>query len=84
MTARRPDTVIYKGYEISAASQQLRDTGRWTTRAYVTRHKERQTTEKEVSAANTFATKEEADKHSLEFARQVIDGKIAGCTADDL
>jgi hypothetical protein len=40
--------------------------------------------EKFVSVANTFADKAEAEQHSLEFAKQVVDGKHQNATAEDL
>lgn len=78
------DSIKYKKYEVRAASQQLAESGEWTLRAVISFHKENETAEKIVSTANTFKTEEEANHHSLEFGRRVIDGLVPGCGVADL
>jgi len=76
--------ITYKGFELKPAVEHLRESGRWSTRALITKHHANEVREKFVSAANTFADKAEAEQHSLEFAKQVVDGKYQNATAEDL
>lgn len=77
-------TELYKGHEVHPAPEQLTETGEWTVRVFIAHNKGRETVEKPFSASNTFKTQEEAVKHSLIFGKQIIDGKIPGCTVLDL
>jgi len=76
--------VLYKGFEIRPAPHELQGSGEWTLHLYITKHHGSQTAEKPFNAANTFATKAEAERHCIEFGKQIIDGKIPNCTTDDL
>lgn len=76
--------IAYKGFELKPAVEQLRESGRWSTRALITKHHANEVKEKFVSAANTFVDKAEAEQHSLEFAKQVVDGKHQNSTVEDL
>lgn len=76
--------ITYKGFELKPAVEHLRESGQWSTRALITKHRPNEVREKFVSAGNTFADKAEAEKHSLEFAKQVVDGKYQNATAEDL
>ena len=75
--------ITYKGCVLQAAVEHLRESGRWSTRALITKHRANEVKEKFVSAANTFADKLEAERHSLEFAKQVVDGKYQSATIED-
>lgn len=79
-------TVEYKGFELSPSSYQLRDTGEWEARVTITRHHDSrdESLEKQVSAKSTFKNKEDAERHAIEFGKEVIDGKHAAVSADDL
>lgn len=76
--------ITYKGFILQAAVEQLRDSGRWTIRTLIARHHANEVKEKFVSASNTFPDKVEAERHSLEFAKKVVDGKCQNATTEDL
>ena len=79
-------TIEYKGFEISPSPYQLRDTSEWTVRVTITKHHEirGETLEKQVTASNTFKSKAEAERHAIEYGKQVIDGKHVTVSVDDL
>ena len=64
----------------------MRDTGEWTVRVTITKHHDirGETLEKQVSASNTFKSQEGAERHAIEFGKEVIDGKHADVSVDDL
>ncbi len=80
------ESVQYKGYELSPAPYQLADSGEWELRVVVTKHHDSrgETLEKPFSGKSTFKTREEAEIHSVEFGRQIIDGKYPEFTLNDL
>ncbi|MEZ5584004.1 MAG: hypothetical protein R3F37_15815 [Candidatus Competibacteraceae bacterium] len=80
------DAYSYKGFELSPAVKQLRDSKRWTLRVSIVKHRdsERVTNQQFFDAANTFETKEEAESESLVFGRRIIDGEIKGLGVDGL
>jgi hypothetical protein len=69
---------------LQAAVEQQRDSGQWSNRALITRHHANEIKEKFVSASNTFPDKVEAERYSLEFAKEVVDGKYQNATIEDL
>jgi len=79
-------TIRYKGFELSPAPYQLHDTGKWEVRITITRHHDArgETLEKQFSASNTIETKEDAERHALEFGKQIINGEHETFSVDDL
>jgi hypothetical protein len=77
--------IEYKGFEVKASPYQLRDTGDWTVRVTITKHHDirGETLEKQVTASNTFKSKVEAERHSIEYGKQVIDGKHVTVSVND-
>lgn len=75
------ERVEYKGYVIEANPHELADDGRWTTNIAIERHDDEGVMAHQFSAANTFASKEEATAHCINFGRQIIDGQVPGCQA---
>jgi hypothetical protein len=75
------ERVQYEGYEIEARTVQLRDDGRWTVDVNLWRDSGGETTVGQFHSGTTFATRDEAVQHCIDFGRQIIDGKVAGCTA---
>lgn len=78
------DVVAYKEFEIKASPHQLAESGEWSLNIYVTHHKGGEILEKNFSAADTFKTRDDAIFHCHNFGRQIIDGKVPGCTIADL
>ncbi|MDI1246042.1 MAG: HlyU family transcriptional regulator [Rhodoferax sp.] len=76
--------ITYKGFELKPAVEHLRESGLWSARALITKHNANEVRQKFVSAANTFSGKAEAEQHSLEFAKQVVDGNCQNATIEDL
>ena len=77
MNAKPEREVQYKGYVITPIPDQLAESGRWTVKVSIARHSSSGVSQRPYSAANTYPTEEEAIKHSLNFGRQIIDGKAA-------
>ena len=70
--------ILYKGYEIKSTSIQLQEKDKWTTSVSITQHTGDHATIFPFSAGNTFGTKEDADAHSINFGKQIIDGNYPG------
>jgi len=75
------ERVQYEGYEIEVRTGQLQDDGRWTLDINIWRDSGSETVVTPFSSSTTFATRDEAVQHCINFGRQIIDGKIPGCTA---
>ena len=76
--------IPYKGFLIVPTPYQLADSGKWAMQVYIRHDTGNTVTDKPFSAGNTFETKEEATRHCLEFAKQIIDGQHSDCSVDDL
>lgn len=76
--------VRYKGYVIKPIPQQLADSDRGNMNLTISKDHRHSVVETQFSAANTFATEEEANEHCINFGKQIIDGKSKTCTVDDL
>ena len=74
--------VSYMGYLIHVTSRQVR--GEWIMELCISKHTGDKVTEKKFYTNNTFKTEEEAIQNSINFARQIIDGKSDNCTVTDL
>ncbi len=73
-------------FEIIPASQQLTDTGEWTLRVLIKKHHDYQdiTNHQFFDGKNTFPSKVEADAHSIEFGKRIINGEQPGLNITDL
>ncbi len=77
----------YKGYIISAQPYQLQETKRWRPKITIYRHPLSDIDSKFqpfTDEMNTFEFEDEALKHCYMLGAQIIDGKIEGCSIDDL
>lgn len=79
-------TINYEGFEISPATQQLTDSGEWTLRVSIVKHRDTQdiTNQQFFDGKNTFKTKEEAESHSIEFGKKIINGEQPGLNINEL
>ena len=75
------ERVQYRDYVIEANPHELHDDGRWSMDIVLERHDGSGIEVRPYTGANTFATKEEAIRHCINFGRQIIDGQIRGCMA---
>ena len=76
--------IEYKGFVIEPAPEHLVDLKCWSVKAVLVRHSGDAVHMKDFTAEQTAATEEEAVAHSLEYGRQLIDGRIAGVSENDL
>ena len=79
-------TINYEGFEISSASLQLADSSDWTLRVSIVKHRDSQdvTNQQFFDTANTYPTKEEAEQHSIEFGKKIINGEVPNLNVNDL
>ncbi len=79
-------TIDHEGFEISPATQQLADSGEWTLRVSIVKHRDPQgvTNQKFFDGKNTFQSKEEAEQRSIEFGKKIINGEQPGLNINDL
>ena len=79
-------TVDYKGFEISPAPYQLRDSGEWELRVVIRRHHDArgETLEKPFTGKQTYKSKEEAEAHAIKLGKQIVDGHYPDFSIDDL
>ncbi len=80
------NTIEYKGYEVTSASEQLAGSSEWTLRVSIVKYRYtiNITNQQFFDAKNSFSTKEEADSKSVEFGRNIIDGKLPNLNTDNL
>ena len=74
----------YKSFELRSAVEHLLDSGEWSTRVLITKHHAEGVKEKFCVASNTFQDKPEAESHSIEFGKQIVDGYFLNATVADL
>ncbi len=75
--------VNYKGYVIEAQPDQLQD-GRWQVNIFIEKHTGADVRVRHAHAKSAYATEAEATIHSLEFGKQVIDGRYPQVSVSDL
>jgi len=77
-------SIMHKGYEIKSTSIKLQEKDKWTTSVMILKHDSGGVSTLPFSTSNTFDTKEEADTHSVNFARQIIDGHHEGLSVSTM
>ncbi len=75
--------ITYKGFTIKAAPFKLHD-GNWNTYFWITVHTDDGPKSRNFNTGDTFPTEEEAVESCLQFGRDIIDGKVEGCSVEDL
>lgn len=78
--------VKYKDFELSPHPYQFQDTGEWIAGVIITKQNggRSETREKQFFSSNTFREKTIADRHAIQFGKEVIDGKHANLSVDSL
>jgi hypothetical protein len=78
--------VKYKGFELSPSPYQMKATGEWSVRVTITKHhnSRSETLEKRYTATNTYPERLDAERHSIEFGKRIIDGLQQGLSVDEL
>jgi hypothetical protein len=74
------DGMIYRGFRIASAARQHSDIGAWTAETIIVERRGRSTVEHIFPTSHRFATKQAADRASLDFGKRVLEGKIPGVT----
>lgn len=78
------DEMQYKGFRILAVPIQLAESKKWPISINIERHTGDKVNCRNFSAGDTYKTREEAVQHCFNFGKQIIDGKVEGCTVQDL
>lgn len=76
--------ILYKMFEISPSPQFLVDSGKWSLRTLITLHHETEVRESYYYGEKLFVSKEEAELSSIEFGKQIIDGKFPNLSLKSL
>jgi len=71
----------YKDFTIKATPFKLHD-GKWST--WITVHPDNGPKSRNFNTGDTFPTEEEAIEFCLQYGRDIIDGKVEGCSVEDL
>ena len=72
--------LVYKGFEITARTWQVRGTGRWTLDLLIGRRDALRA----FSGAVTYASEDAAVAGCCDLARRIIDGAERDCSVADL
>jgi hypothetical protein len=79
------NAMLYRGYRIRPMPKQRVDTGRWTLDIQIWRDRGYELRALPfIAPRNTFRTRDEALAGCVHFGREVIDGKVAGCSVSEL
>lgn len=76
--------IVYKYFEIESTSEQQLETKNWTTSVNIIKNYGSHNITKKFCNDNTYSTKEEADKYSIIFGQQIIDGSQKGLSVADM
>ena len=76
----------YKDFGLSPHPCQFRDTREWIAGVIITKQNGScdESRKKHFFSNNTFNEKREADRYAIEFGKEVIDGKHANLSVDNL
>jgi hypothetical protein len=77
-------SIIYENFEIESTSEQLPGTKKWTTSVNVIKNYGSHVITKKFDSDDTYNTKKEADKYSIAFGQQIIDGKHKGLSVGNM
>lgn len=72
---------IYEGYLLRASVRKLPD-GKWNTCVLIRRELPNDTLEKIYTATDTWTSENEAEKHSLNYGKQIVDGEAANASLE--
>ena len=78
--------VEYKDFQLSPRPYQFRDTGDWLASVIIAKQpaSRDQKREKRFFSNKVFNEKQEADRHSIQFGKEVIDGRHANLSVCNL
>jgi len=67
--------IRYKGFQIRAAPNQLVENKKWTVEVFISKDHGSRAIDAHYCAGNSYATKEEAERHCLTFGCQIVNGQ---------
>ena len=76
------EILTYEGFTVSAKIEPAEDTDLWAAVLTITRGEGSDTESWIVSAGDTYGSKEEAKRRCFDFAREMIDREMKGCSLD--
>ncbi len=76
------DEITYEGFIVEAAPE-LHD-GKWSTNICIRINHPEGPSGRNFSTNDTNNAREDAVAHCLQFGRDIIDGKVEGCTVESL
>ncbi|WP_047540255.1 CV_2116 domain-containing protein [Methylotenera versatilis] len=68
--------ILYKFFDISPAPDFYQESGKWSERVFITLHHDDNVRTNVYLGKKLFDSKEEAELNSIEFGKQIIDGKF--------
>lgn len=83
MSIMSSNSTPYKGYGINPKPRK-NDTNKWDTHISIERYDSGILSEKAFSTANLHNSEAEAIAFCIQYGRDIIDGKVVGCTINDL
>ena len=76
------EILTYEGFTVSAKIDPSEDTDLWSAVLTITRGEGKDTESWIVSAGDTYASEKEAARRCFDFAREMIDRDMKGCSLD--
>jgi|MTBAKSStandDraft_1061840.scaffolds.fasta_scaffold19177_2 hypothetical protein len=76
--------VIYNNFEIKPDPQQQPDSKEWKADVIIVKHGKNGIKMQLYPSSNTYKTIEEAKKYSIEFGKEIIDGKHQGLSVSNI
>jgi hypothetical protein len=75
-------TLTYEGFTVSAKIEPAEETDLWSAVLTIASGEGKDTASWIVSAGDTYASEEEAARRCFDFAREMIDREMKGCSLD--
>lgn len=76
--------VVYNNFEIKPDPQQQSESKEWRADVIIVKHGKSEMKMKLFPSSNIYKTIAEARKCSIEFGKEIIDGKHQGLSAQDI
>ena len=76
------EILTYEGFTVLAKIEPAEDTDLWSAVLTLTRGEKSDAESWIISAGDTYASEEEAARRCFDFAREMIDREMKGCSLD--
>ena len=77
-------STFYKSFEIEPEPLRDPNTQQWSISVIIYKHKGHSVINRQFTGKNTFKTEKEAIDHSIDFGKQIIDGKYHDFSVSDM